>query len=472
MLLQRSESHKSHAGGDADTLVITKSELRSLQQLAAGVFPHGHAPANSRDNDPNSPDRAALAAERKKRMLAMDEERRAKGIQAKPIEEVERELQRQEHNLAARRKLDDGIDEVKHMNQVMLYAKCVTVRDAQIFEKQAIKSERAEEERRMDMLMELERLKALRMYDEREVKRNEDRRKGAAIIRAQMEEREQERLRKLELKQQEQEAMLSHIDRMKCDDRSETMKKKDAAKRLMEEVALANAEQIRLKNRQREMEREEEEQIAEYIRERERREQEVIDEQRRIKGEKELEIARLRSMQEKVQDKQAEIDAIRARRAGEAYDRDRRQKAREAASRATAINADLRNARELQKREKEQQLAQQAAAEKDEFERIIAVQQQMEAEEAEMRMREKEKARINAMALQKQIDEVEESRKKSRRELYEEGNRLKMEKRDRQALIDTIRERKLTELEQLEVPSQYRNELLRKRSFEPLRPSK
>ena len=86
----------------------------------------------------------------------------------------------------------------------MLYTKCVTIRDAQIKEKQSISSERAEEEARLDMAMEMERLKALKMYDEREQKRIENRRKGAAVIRAQIEERVQESLRRLELKQQEQ----------------------------------------------------------------------------------------------------------------------------------------------------------------------------------------------------------------------------------------------------------------------------
>ena len=67
-----------------------------------------------------------------------------------------------------------------------------------------------------------------------------------------------ERLRQLELKQQEQEAMLRHIEKMKEEDRKEQERKRDSSKKLMEEVALTNAEQIRLKARQRETEMEEE----------------------------------------------------------------------------------------------------------------------------------------------------------------------------------------------------------------------
>jgi hypothetical protein len=66
---------------------------------------------------------------------------------------------------------------------------------------------------------------------------------------------------------------------------------------------------------------------------------------------------------------------------------------------------------------------------------------------------------------------VEEARKKTRRDFLEEGAHLKMEKRERDATIDTIRVRKLRELEELDVPKQYRSEMMKKKSFEPLRPS-
>lgn len=450
-----------------NSVVITRSEHANLRSLMNGELAPGGGLKDTMTFDER---RRAIAAERRAKMQAIDEERRQKGA-VKPMEEIEKEANRQEEIGRARKKLDEEIDEVKHMNQVMLYAKCVTVRDAQIMEKSALKSERAEEDRRMDMMMELERLKALRMYEEREVKRIEDRKKGAAVLRAQIEEREQERLRKLELKQQEQDAMLRHIERMRDDDRLEAVKKKEGAKRLMEDVALANAEQIRLKNRQREMEQEEERQIADYIKEKETRDQEVIDEQRRVKAEKEKEIARLRAQQEKAQDKQAELDALRARRAQEAYDRDFRQKERDAANRVSAINADLKAAREKQKMEKEMMLAEQGRLEKEEFERIIAVQRMEDEVERGKLQRETNFRRGNADALKKQITEIEEARKKERRDFLEEGNKLKMESREREAQVDAIRGRKLEELDKLSVPKQYRQELLKKKAGETLRPS-
>merc|ERR1719353_206629 len=104
---------------------------------------------------------------------------------------------------AADRQMAEELDDVKKMNQMMLYAKVVTIRDAQLNEKKTIQKERLEEERRLDTIMEVERLKALKMYEEREARRKEDQKNGAQVIITQMRERERERVRQLELQDQE-----------------------------------------------------------------------------------------------------------------------------------------------------------------------------------------------------------------------------------------------------------------------------
>lgn len=74
--------------------------------------------------------------------------------------------------------LDEEHDDVKHMNQMMLYSKCVTIRDKQLQEKQRIEDERYEEEKRLDKMMEIERLKMLKYHEERERKTKDDQLKG------------------------------------------------------------------------------------------------------------------------------------------------------------------------------------------------------------------------------------------------------------------------------------------------------
>lgn len=456
-------------GAPADsTAVITATELRDLRSLINSA---AHLQTRTADAASKKSYLQNVSAERKGKMLEIDKERRSRGV-VKPIEEIEREVARKADTSKAQLKIDEELDEVKYMNKVMLYTKCVTIRDAQISEKQGIAFEKAEEEKRLDMMMEMERLKALKMYEEREMKRIENRKRGAAVIRAQIEEREQERLRRLELKQQEQNAMLHHIEKMKEDDRREAVKKKDAARRLMEDVALANAEQIRNKNRERSLEQEEDRRITDYLREKESREQEIATEQERVRKEKEEEIARLRKLQEKAKDKKAELDALRAKRAQEAAEREFRQKEKNAAFRTTAINADLRQARETQKAEKEAMLAEQAQLEHDDFERIIAVQRRDDELERSKIGKERELRNRNASDLRSQIEQIEEMRRKDRREFLEEGNRLKSKRAEEERKIEAIRSRKLQELETCAVPEKYRSELVKKKNIEPLRPSK
>jgi hypothetical protein len=55
----------------------------------------------------------------------------------------------------AKQAMEEEHDDVKHINQMILYAKCVTVRDAQILEKKKIEDDLLEEDRRLDAISEV-----------------------------------------------------------------------------------------------------------------------------------------------------------------------------------------------------------------------------------------------------------------------------------------------------------------------------
>merc|ERR1719506_2023599 len=176
------------------------------------------------------------ARERKEKMLELEAQRKL----AIPPSEIEQQKLAEKAAMlsAADRQMAEELDDVKKMNQMMLYSKVVTIRDAQLNEKKTIQKERLEEERRLDTVMEVERLKALKMYEERESRRKEDQKNGAQVIINQMRERERERVRQLELQDQEREAMLRQNDAMKSDELKEVVMKKEAGKKLLEEVAV------------------------------------------------------------------------------------------------------------------------------------------------------------------------------------------------------------------------------------------
>lgn len=78
--------------------------------------------------------------------------------------------------------LDEEHDDVKHMNQMVLYSKVVTIRDKQLEENKQLEREWVEEQKRLDIMMEIERLKGLKVAEEREIIRQHAQRKGATVI--------------------------------------------------------------------------------------------------------------------------------------------------------------------------------------------------------------------------------------------------------------------------------------------------
>lgn len=110
--------------------------------------------------------------------------------------------------------------------QLILNAKCHAIRDAQILEKRQISGEMTEEEKRLDVMMEVDRQNAIKIQEEIEKRRKEERLMGAAKLLDQIQENEQERLFDLERKDQENIQMQKYIEKMMDEDRTGLEKKK------------------------------------------------------------------------------------------------------------------------------------------------------------------------------------------------------------------------------------------------------
>jgi uncharacterized secreted protein with C-terminal beta-propeller domain len=72
------------------------------------------------------------------------------------------------------------------------------------------------EQKRLDLMMEIERLKALKAEDEREKLRAEAQRRGAAVIIEQIKEREVQRVKEREQLEREQAQMVRAIEQQKA----------------------------------------------------------------------------------------------------------------------------------------------------------------------------------------------------------------------------------------------------------------
>merc|ERR1711870_35998 len=156
------------------------------------------------------------------------------------------------------------------------------------------KEEEKEQKRQLDAMMEIERLKALRMYEMREKERLESQREGSKVIIEQIKDRQAQRMREEEARDQERAFILKQIEALKAEEVEQQKQKKLAAERLMKEVNTANGAAMKIKEDKMLAEKLEEQKIIEYQENRERRERELEAEKAEVAAEKERETAKLR----------------------------------------------------------------------------------------------------------------------------------------------------------------------------------
>eukprot|EP00913_Durusdinium_trenchii_P033264 g31141.t1 len=442
MVRKRYDRHAKASLKD-QAVVIAASELNRLRQRAQRFRKNSEEIEQKQREEEALAERQAKSIARKERIRQMEEERKRNAIQSENAKEGDARGPKGGVLERAKQMLDEDMDDVKHMNQMMLYSKIVTIRDAQIQEKRMVQSEREEEERHLDAMMEIERLKALKMYEVREqeqfqslrcCERLQSQRSGAKVIIEQIKDRQAQRMKEEEHRDQdgrrvcdeERSFVLKQIQSLKAEEVEQQQQKKLAAERLMQEVNEANSAAMKIKEAS------------------EQRERELEAEKNRLAADKERETARLRAMQEKAQDKAAEMDALRAKRAMEAAERIARQKEQAEKDKHERMNADLKEARLQQQAEKERRLGEQAKFERDEFERIIEV--QMQQEEAER---------------QRQAEEHHGGQE--RRDFLEEGNAVRASIGNERKKLEKIKARKIDELQKSGVPEKYWAELARSR---------
>lgn len=105
-------------------------------------------------------------------MKKLDMERRAN----EKLNELEEETRQKAQYLLAKamEQRQDEEEEIKQLNAAITNAKIQTIRDAQVLEKQQIKKELAEENDRLDRMMEMDRQNALQVQAAIEAKRKEE----------------------------------------------------------------------------------------------------------------------------------------------------------------------------------------------------------------------------------------------------------------------------------------------------------
>lgn len=400
------------------------------------------------------------AEERKNFMQQMELSRK----QNEKLSDLELEAKEKSEYLLqkAQEQMEEQEDEIKKLNETILNAKCHAIRDAQLIEKVEIKKEVLEEDKRLDEMMENDRVCALVEYEERDNAKRLERLKGAEILYQQIEENEQFNLLEQEKKDQETKAMLQYLNKLQQEDMTALVKKREIQKAIMQDVARANEEILVTKEQLKEREKLEEHKVMEYLTAKAAREEAFEKEKERLRFEKEKEIARLRAQQERAKDKQAEKDALRAKRNQEAAERDWRKKEKEEAYKKAQTEKQLSNARKEQIMNKEHFHSVQAGRDRAEFERVLKAQQDQVRRDEEAEKLAQMKLSAYADDVRNQIREKERERVRARESFFEEGIKMDNLAKERRQKLDEIKRRKLKELKEAGVSDKYVNEVARR----------
>lgn len=300
------------------------------------------------------------------------------------------------------------------------------------------------------------------MYQSRDVKRAKDRQNGAEVLRMQMADRERMRLHELSQQEREREAMLRQIDQLKADEAKAQAERREQNRRLLEEVALSNAEQIRIKNRLAAQEKEDEQRILAYNKDKDARERAEALARERQRVEKEAEVERMRNAQQRMADVQSEIDALRMRRADEEAERAWRRKEKAEAERLRAVHSQLSEAREHQREEKERRMIEATLLDKGEFEYTLRVQAEQQARDEAIAGAHKAAQLAYKEELQSQIVMNAVARKENRLQFLNEGRSSAADALGEKAKLEAIKARKIAELKTAGVTGKYLVDLEKK----------
>lgn len=170
------------------------------------------------------------------------------------------------------------------------------VRDKQLEENRLLEQNWVEEQKRLDMMMEIERLKAIQNEMAREERAAQARKRGQQVLVDQIAERQRHRQKIEDEAEMEKAQLLANIEKVRREDAEKLAAKRQQMVIMNKEVRIANKNAEEQKIAARETERKIDEQIAEHNRKKLEREEAEIREQRRIKEEKEREVQRLRDL--------------------------------------------------------------------------------------------------------------------------------------------------------------------------------
>ena len=141
--------------------------------------------------------------------------------------------------------LDEKLDEVKGMNKHMMFGRVAAVRDKQVIENIQLEKEYADEQARIQKMLEITRVRGIIEEEERANEVAARKKQGQQYLIEQIQDRNYRRAQEAEERERERMAVLAKVKKLTEEDEKKTRDKQQAARDLLEDfkdqVATANA---------------------------------------------------------------------------------------------------------------------------------------------------------------------------------------------------------------------------------------
>mmetsp|Transcript_28961 Transcript_28961/g.35226 ORF Transcript_28961/g.35226 Transcript_28961/m.35226 type:complete len:507 (-) Transcript_28961:164-1684(-) len=457
----RCDTNKSNASRTSSTkntnaVYLTSNEFnkiknRVLQPSNIHSNVTSQANNNTTSSDPRTHDRAVA---RKKHMVKLAQESLKNSLcsSSSPSSPHARNNAVRASALA---KMEEKEDIVKLLRTCSARAVAFTIRDDQIRDTKIREKMERDYERRMDLSMEVDRLREMEEREAEEKRKLDKRVLDRKVIEDQILEREKRRLLEEEERERENKHMLAVIAKFKREDEEAALRKREQAKQATKDVIEHNRRAEELKRERQQIERDEEEMFASYQAQRDeqlrKREEEEREKQRQ---KKELQKKLLES-QTKSMDEKLALDELRARRAQNEKERKHREAELAAARKKKRDIEILHAARQRQDEERRQAMQREEQFKRQEYESAIRMAHDMaerERREAEETNRKNEEFR---QALQKQIEENEDRRRRDIKHKRKEGVAIAQNMKSEKEKLEQIRDRMVQEMKDKGINEKY-----------------
>ena len=354
--------------------------------------------------------KAEKAGERKLRMKEL--EKHAQASLKKSDSEIAEMSKAATLRALAQEKMDKNSDVVKLLNSMSARAIAFSVRDKQLHEKEEREKVDEEIDRRLDILMEIDRLKDLHRRESEEREKVTKRAKDREVITEQIELRQRARMLELEAREQESHHMRNLIKKYEDEDARSAAEHQKEVEKSRAEVTISNADAIRRKHEIREANKKEMEDILLYqaLKDAELAKREA--DELEIANAKKLRQATLLAQQERAQNNAGKLDEMRARRAAEERERRARAAEREKAQKQAGDIKELLASRAKQAADKKLQADREKIYEVEEIKNSLRYMETMAAREAEEARIKHHKSMNHRERLFAQIDANEKRRGK------------------------------------------------------------